>query len=225
MEMTVKVSGLREPENIRAISALAGVGIVSFDFRPESDAYVRMLSSFAGFLPDYSPERRRAMDGRTAVQSKGPLRCGLFADCMPQDIVTRVYNYSLGAVQLCGGEGRTMVDNIVATLSPDIRPGVMVFKEVAVDSPGSFAACREFEGSVSMFVFRHARGGALWPLLAHYGGGTPFLVAGVGPGDAWEARRCGHPMFAGCDLGGAFSTFPGMVSVGLVERFVNDCGT
>ena len=135
-----------------------------YDFRPESPDYVRMISSQAGIMPDYSEERLRllrssgaasggyeAASGATGTASETTgtasettgtdsettggearkvLRVGIFADDMPQNIVTRVYNYRLDVVWLKGAESQVMIDNLRRTLDPDIRPGIQIVKEL-----------------------------------------------------------------------------------------------
>ena len=54
--MLIKVCGMREAENIRAVAEL-GVDMMGFIFWPESPRYVQMISSQAGIIPDYSVER------------------------------------------------------------------------------------------------------------------------------------------------------------------------
>ena len=92
------------------------------DFRPDSPYYVSMIGSRAGFLPDYSEERlRRIRSGENATApGEGQKRAGIFADEMPQNIVTRVYNYRLNYIVLCGDESEEMIDNLHRTLVPDI---------------------------------------------------------------------------------------------------------
>lgn len=121
-----------------------------YDFRPESPDYVRMISSQAGIMPDYSEERLRLLrssgaasgdDGVasgdngaasevTGGEARKVLRVGIFADDMPQNIVTRVYNYRLDVVWLKGAESQVMIDNLRRTLDPDIRPGIQIVKEL-----------------------------------------------------------------------------------------------
>lgn len=121
-----------------------------YDFRPESPDYVRMISSKAGIMPDYSEERLRLLrssgaasgdDGAasevtgaasevTGGEARKVLRVGIFADDMPQNIVTRVYNYRLDVVWLKGAESQVMIDNLRRTLDPDIRPGIQIVKEL-----------------------------------------------------------------------------------------------
>lgn len=111
-----------------------------FDFRPESPDYVHMISSQAGIIPDYSEERLRSLRKQAAAEeaSEGEaaeekLRVGIFADDMPQNIVTRVYNYGLDVVLLLGDESAVMMDNLQRTLDPDIRPGIRIVKAQSLE--------------------------------------------------------------------------------------------
>ena len=108
-----------------------------FDFRPDSPDYVKMISSRAGIIPDYSEERLRSL--RTAadeVEQAGEkkVRVGIFADDMPQNIVTRVYNYQLDVILLKGNESDVMIDNLRRTLDPDIRPGIRIVRTLDLPS-------------------------------------------------------------------------------------------
>lgn len=110
-----------------------------FDFRPDSPDYVHMISSQAGIIPDYSEERLRSLRKQAAEEAsvgeaaEEKLRVGIFADDMPQNIVTRVYNYGLDVVLLLGDESAVMIDNLQRTLDPDIRPGIRIVKAQSLE--------------------------------------------------------------------------------------------
>lgn len=110
-----------------------------FDFRPDSLDYVHMISSQAGIIPDYSEERLRSLRKQAAEETsvgeaaEEKLRVGIFADDMPQNIVTRVYNYGLDVVLLLGDESAVMIDNLQRTLDPDIRPGIRIVKAQSLE--------------------------------------------------------------------------------------------
>ena len=128
--MIIKVCGMRDAENIRAVSEL-NIDLLGFDFRPESPRFVRMVSSLAGTIPDYSEEQVRQKKNLSESPSqplRQPARVGVFADDMPQSIVTRVYNYQLDFVQLNGNESRVMIENLKRTLIPDIAPDIKIIK-------------------------------------------------------------------------------------------------
>ena len=151
--MIIKVCGLREAENIREVMALP-VDMIGFDFRPDSERLVKMISSRAGIIPDYSEQRLReaplsSPQGGEALDASNssafhlgtsPLSMvsvGVFADDMPQNIVTRVVNYRLNAIQLHGNETPTLIRNLRATLTTPadgrpIAPGLQIWKAISI---------------------------------------------------------------------------------------------
>ena len=96
-------------------ASLLGVDLLGFDFIPQSKRYVRMISSQAGIIPDFSEERLRTLskhNNNLQPHSRRISRVGAFADDMPQNIVTRVYNYDLNYVQLNGDEPAVTLENL-----------------------------------------------------------------------------------------------------------------
>ena len=101
-------------------------GLLVFDFRPGSQSAPQMIGSRAGFLPDYSEERLQSISRGKTDLGDGRKRVGLFADEMPQTIVTRVYNYQLDYIVLCGDESEDMISNLRRTLIPDIAKEICI---------------------------------------------------------------------------------------------------
>ncbi|MBR1469087.1 MAG: phosphoribosylanthranilate isomerase [Prevotella sp.] len=225
--MIVKVCGMREADNIRAVSEL-GVDMLGFDFRPESQRFVAMVTSRAGIIPDYSEEQmgRYKVGGNAlagAAQSAQPLRVGVFSDDMPQNIVTRVYNYQLDYVQLNGSESRVMIENLKRTLEPDIRRGVRVIKTLLVITPDDILKYKEYEGVADMYLFvvKSLEEQADWNILNDYDGQTPFLLGGcIGLDDAERIAAFRHPRFAGVSVSSQFETEPGVKDVEKLRRFM-----
>ena len=112
-DMIIKVCGMRDAENIRQVAAL-GIDWMGFIFFPKSPRYVSQLSSNAGIIPDYS-----SLIGKTDndVSASKVKRVGVFVDDMPQNIVTRVYNYKLDIVQLHGSENTVMNTRTMKVMS------------------------------------------------------------------------------------------------------------
>ena len=111
--MLIKVCGMRDADNIKAVAAL-DIDLMGFIFYPQSPRYVKMISSRAGIIPDYSEERLKA-GGMPQTRPEGTPRVrkvGVFVDDMPQNIITRVYNYGLDYIQLHGDESPVMIDNL-----------------------------------------------------------------------------------------------------------------
>lgn len=90
-----------------------------FDFRKGSEQEPEMVDSRTGMLPDRVPEG-------TDVSGDG--RVGMFADMMPQSIITRVVAYNLSEIWLYGNESDTLVRNLYATIVPDIRKEIIIKK-------------------------------------------------------------------------------------------------
>lgn len=149
---------------------------------------------------------------------------GVFADDMPQNIITRVYNYGLDTVQLDGDESAVMIDNLLSSVSPDIHEGLNIIKTISVASKADFEKCRQYEGHADMLLFRiqcrTADGGTDWSLLDAYKGKIPFLVGNVGAEDAENIENIENRMFVGVDLDREFETAPAVKDVKKLEAFV-----
>ena len=224
---------MRDADNIREVIKL-GIDMMGFVFYKDSPRYVRMISSKAGIIPDYSEERLKKATGKNESLSSDahiipPRRVGVFADEMPQTIVTRVYNYALDFVQLQGNESRVMIENLKRTLIPDISPTIKIIKTLHISAPSDICAYKDYEGAADMFMFDISNKTASkheehpnWELLKYYDGATPFLIDGhIGPNDAEHIVNLHHPQFAGINLNSMFETAPGVKDVSKLREFIN----
>lgn len=222
--MIIKVCGMRDAENIRQVAAL-GIDWMGFIFFPKSPRYVSQLSSNAGIIPDYS-----SLIGKTDndVSASKVKRVGVFVDDMPQNIVTRVYNYKLDIVQLHGSENTVMIDNLRRTLDPDIHPNIKIMKALNINTADDVAKYKDYEGHVDYFLFdtkTPLKGGSGeqfdWSVLDAYDGKTPFLLSGgIGPDDAERIREFSHPQCIGIDLNSKFETSPAFKDVEKLRKFI-----
>lgn len=225
--MIIKVCGMRDAENIRAVSEL-DIDMMGFIFWKDSPRFVQMISSNAGIIPDYSEERLNKNRGKVVDDQHRVKRVGVFVDDMPQTIVTRIYNYELDYVQLHGEESCIMIDNLRRTLEPDIRTGVKVIKTISVSSAEDIEKTKEYEGCVDMFLFDTkcpTMGGSGdkfdWSVLSAYKGNTPFLLSGgIGMDDVDRIKSFQHPQFAGIDVNSCFETEPGVKDVEKLRLFI-----
>jgi len=228
--MIIKVCGMREAGNIRAVSAL-DIDMMGFIFCPDSPRFVRMISARAGFLPDYSEERLRSVKQSSAVKeapTKRLKRVGVFVNDMPQSIITRIYNYRLDYVQLHGDESAIMIDNLKRTVVPDIAPDIKVIKALNIREKDDVKRWRDYEGAADLLLFDtkcKTRGGSGeqfdWSVLEAYDGSIPFLLSGgIGSDDAERVLAFRHPMFAGIDLNSRFETAPAVKDVERLSAFV-----
>lgn len=207
---------MRDADNIRDISAL-GVDMIGLIFYPQSPRYVQMLSSGAGIIPDYAPDM-----GKTS------LWVGVFVDDMPQNIVTRVYNYKLDYIQLHGNEPRETLENLRATIVPDINPNIKIIKAISVSSAEDIKKYKEYVGAADLFLFDtkcKTVGGSGeqfdWQVLQAYDGDVPFLLSGgIGPDDAERIKNFHHPKCIGIDLNSKFEIEPALKDVEKLKQFL-----
>lgn len=207
---------MRDADNIRDISVL-GVDMIGLIFYPPSPRYVQQFSSGAGIIPDYAPD-----------MGKTPLRVGVFVDDMPQNIVTRVYNYKLDYIQLHGNEPRETLENLRATIDPDIKPKIKIIKAISVSSAEDIKKYKEYVGAADLFLFDtkcKTVGGSGeqfdWQVLQAYDGDVPFLLSGgIGPDDAERIKNFHHPKCIGIDLNSKFEIEPALKDVEKLKQFL-----
>lgn len=207
---------MRDADNIRDISAL-GVDMIGLIFYPPSPRYVQQFSSGAGIIPDYAPD-----------MGKTPLRVGVFVDEMPQNIVTRVYNYKLDYIQLHGNEPRETLENLRATIDPDIKPKIKIIKAISVSSAEDIKKYKEYVGAADLFLFDtkcKTVGGSGeqfdWQVLQAYDGDVPFILSGgIGPDNAERIKNFHHPKCIGIDLNSKFEIEPALKDVEKLKQFL-----
>lgn len=207
---------MRDADNIRDISAL-GVDMIGLIFYPPSPRYVQQFSSGAGIIPDYAPD-----------MGKTPLRVGVFVDDMPQNIVTRVYNYKLDYIQLHGNEPRETLENLRVTIDPDIKPKIKIIKAISVSSAEDIKKYKEYVGAADLFLFDtkcKTVGGSGeqfdWQVLQAYDGDVPFLLSGgIAPDDAERIKNFHHPKCIGIDLNSKFEIEPALKDVEKLKQFL-----
>ena len=230
--MIIKVCGMREADNIRKVSELE-INMMGFIFYPKSPRYVKMISARAGIIPDYSEERLKQNMGKETPEAKPvkqPLRVGVFVNDMPQNIITRVFNYRLDYIQLHGDEPRETCENLRRTLDPDIRKGIKIMKAISIGKSADLEKCKDYVGAVDMFLFdtkcKTAGGSGRqfnWDVLLQYDLEVPFLLSGgIGPEDVEQVKAFHHPQFAGIDLNSCFETEPGVKDVEKLRDFIRE---
>ena len=224
--MKIKVCGMRDAQNISEVLAL-DIDFIGLIFWKKSPRYVSQIPSLAGLVPD-SPSLVKEESGYTSANGKRVMTVGVFVDEMPQEIVTRVYNYHLDYIQLHGGESPVMIDNLRRTLIPDIAPNIKIIKALSIKDASDVKKWREYDGHVDMFVFDtkcKCVGGSGeqfdWSVLNEYDGEIPFLLSGgIGPDDAEKVLAFRHPACIGIDLNSRFESSPAFKDVDRLRTFV-----
>lgn len=219
--MIIKVCGMRDADNIREVVKL-GIDWIGFVFWQDSPRFVSQITSNAGIIPDYS-----SLCGNSVGDVK---KVGVFVNDMPQNIVTRIVNYNLDIIQLHGQESPVMIENLRATVDPDIHAGIKIMKAISISTRSDVARYKEYIGHVDYFLFDTKTplvGGSGnqfdWSVLEAYDGDVPFLLSGgIGPDDINRIKAFHHPMCMGIDLNSKFEEEPAMKNVDKLKPFLSE---
>ena len=210
---------MRDARNIHEVSQL-GIDWIGLDFQAKSERYVSQISSCAGIIPDYS-SLSDLSSNEPSQQSKRPILCGVFADDMPQNIVTRVVNFDLDVVQLNGDESSVMIDNLRRTLDPDIHAGIKIMKRLVITKREDIENYKEYAEGVDYFLFDVQDNLKDWGILEAYDGKVPFLVSGnIGTEDIEKIKGLSHPLFYGISVNEKFESAPAVKDVALLKDFL-----
>ncbi len=205
----IKVCGMRDAENIRAIDAL-GVDMIGFIFWDKSKRYV---AEKPAFLPENA------------------MRAGVFVDADIDEVVAKVKEYDLGIVQMHGDENLAYVTALhKQLLEAGISKMPKIVKAIPVASRSSVLKAMMWDGYVDGILFEtptNGYGGSGvsfdWSLLSSYRARTPFfLTGGIGPQSLEALKEFSHPQWIGVDLNSKFETAPGIKDVELVRQFVTE---
>lgn len=204
--MIIKVCGMRDADNIRAV-AKTGVNWMGMIFWPRSSRHVADLSA-ANAIPC------------------GIERVGVFVDQSCEDIINIAEKCRLDVIQLHGKESR---ESILA-LRGRLRKGVRLMKAISVGATDDIGKASEYEDIVDYLLFDTkctTVGGSGkqfdWSVLDEYNGSTPFLLSGgIGPDDAEAVSLFRHPLMMGIDLNSRFETAPAYKDVEKLSSFINE---
>ena len=206
--MLIKVCGMREPENIRAVASL-GVDMIGMIFYPKSPRYV---------------QSRIDEEDRLPVQ-----RVGVFVDESIANILKIIDTFHLNYVQLHGNESPQFVTMLRDALKESGFSGVRLMKALSIQTPDEVDRWQVYQGLVDLLLFDTPTAGYggsgrrfNWSLLAHYQGDIPFLLSGgIGPDDVEDILSFHHPMMKGIDLNSRFELAPAVKDVSLLRGFIH----
>ena len=199
--MMIKVCGMREEPNIRAVEMLP-VDWMGFIFYPGSSRYV-------GEKLSHIPEKVK--------------RVGVFVNEQPEIIRERALQNRLDILQLHGDESPSHCRKLK-------EEGFQVIKAFGIrtDQPFPSEEVQRYEGCCDYLLFDTKTpmyGGSgkkfNWELLNDYRGTIPFLISGgIAPGDAVVIKAFSHPQLMGVDLNSGFETSPAIKDVSLLQTFI-----
>ena len=204
--MIIKVCGMREPENIRAVEAL-GVDWIGFIFFPPSPRNVVSI-------PD--------------SLSKQSQRVGVFVDAEMENIIQHINTFHLDMIQLHGNES----PHFCHALKQHLPAHLKIIKMIPVATENDILLTRSYSDDIDYFLFEskiptqgNAYGGSGqkfdWSILSLYNGHIPFLLTGgIDENDVERIARFHHPQFAGIDLNSRFEHSPAVKDISKLRTFI-----
>ncbi|EON78185.1 Phosphoribosylanthranilate isomerase [Lunatimonas lonarensis] len=207
--MIVKVCGMRDPENIRDLLAMAKPDLMGLIFYPRSSRYVMNGTA--------DPEFYRELD---------VTKVGVFVQEPLDQLLDKVARYGLGYAQLHGDEDSAYVAALRAS-SP-----VKIIKVFRIASDWDWAEVDPFLHESDWFLFDTATpqfGGSgktfSWDLLRRYPYQVPFLLSGgIGEAHAVEIRQLMKevPSMLGVDINSKFELAPARKDVSKIQTFIQE---
>lgn len=201
----IKICGMREPENIRAV-AQTGVTWMGMIFWSGSPRFVCDMSA-----ADAIPE--------------GITRVGVFVNQPQSEVASIAKTCNLGVVQLHGGETAAYI----SVLRPMLPDGCRIMKAISIGCEADIARADEYQDAADMLLFDTkctSVGGSGrqfdWDILLRYDGTLPFLLSGgIGKDDARRIAAFSHPCMTGIDLNSRFETAPAVKDAAEIASFIN----
>ena len=205
--MIIKVCGMREPENIRAVEA-TGTDWMGFIFFPKSPRFVENV-------PDYLPQRSK--------------RVGVFVNASIDEIVEKIKPFQLQLIQLHGKEAPAFCRELRQHIPADMK----IIKMIPISTRNDIQMADSYTNDVDYFLFESkisTNGGSYggsgqqfdWSILQRYQGSVPFLLTGgIGEEDAEQIAHFLHPQFIGIDLNSRFETAPALKDTKKIRAFVD----
>ena len=198
--MRLKVCGMRELENISALSELD--------------------PNYIGFI--FWSESSRFVDKKTPPLDKKIIKTGVFVDATFDYILTKIKDHQLDAVQLHGQESCSYCKVIKDY-------GLKVIKSFSIKNTFDFNTLEDYENSCDYYLFdtkgKLPGGNGFtfdWKILNEYPSQKPFFLSGgIGVDNLNEIKKLVKtklPIHA-IDVNSKFETAPGNKNIELLKKF------
>lgn len=196
---------MRDPENIRVIEESVSPDMMGFIFWEGSKRCVTEV-------PAYMPKCTRV---------------GVFVNPTEEEVLQKVKDFGLNAIQLHGIEPDSFCRHIKEVV------GLPIIKAFSISNEADLANTALYEDIATLYLFDtkcKCVGGSgeqfNWDILQSYQGNTPFLLSGgIGPGDEEKVRRWHHPCWIGIDLNSRFETAPAKKNEEKLKTFISNIQT
>ena len=201
---------MRDAENIREVEKL---------FTLHSSLFTFLM----GFI--FWPKSSRYVSKRPAYLPTKCKRVGVFVDASIEEIMQKVQDYALDAIQLHGHES----PDYIHTLRVD-GGFAAVIKAFNIATAADLEATKPYEDLADYFLF-DTKGKSVggngekfdWSVLEAYTGDTPFLLSGgIGPDDAERVIAFHHSKCVGIDLNSKFEVAPALKDINKLREFIKE---
>ena len=201
--MKIKICGLRDPENIKAVTALSP-DYMGFIFYGPSPRFVNELPVE---VLDVIPHTVN----KTAV----------FVNESAEVINMLIDKYNFDFIQLHGNESPDFCNSF--------RDKAIVIKAFGINNDFDFEQLTKFKKKVDLFLFdtktdNYGGSGQKfdWNVLDKYDLDIPFFLSGgISPENIEEVKYINHPQFYGVDLNSKFEISPGLKNIEKLEKAFN----
>lgn len=163
-------------------------------------------------------------------------KVGVFVNAPLEEIVLRIFEYDLDAVQLHGEEEPDYCLKIKSLISDDNTSNIEIIKAFPVDEQFNFTQLGAYEDVCDYYLF-DTRGDLPggtgerfdWQLLKKYASKKPFFLSGgIGVSDAKSLLEfMAQPEAKYCyafDVNSKFEKEPGLKDIEALKKFIEDIG-
>jgi phosphoribosylanthranilate isomerase len=199
--LTIKVCGMKNPENISAITALP-IDYIGFIFYEKSQRYVSEKINIS------IPEDIK--------------KVGVFVNEKIEVILSKVIDYQLAAVQLHGNETNDFIKNLRSHL-----PKTLIFKAIPIAEVADFEKINDYPEADYLLLDtktpQHGGSGQKfdWSLLENIEFPKPFFLSGgISENDVEAIKQLKINNLYGIDLNSKFEIEPALKDVEKLERFI-----
>ncbi|MDN3596580.1 phosphoribosylanthranilate isomerase [Zunongwangia endophytica] len=213
MNLKLKICGMKHPENIQEIAAL----------HPD----------YMGFI--FYEKTPRFFNTEIPKISDSIKKTGVFIESEISEILDKITEFDLNAIQLHGGESAEFCAELKTVLK---ETNIEIIKVFSVKSEFDFNQLADFEDTVDYFLFdtkgKHKGGNGEtfdWTLLKDYPSEKPFFLSGgIGLEQLEDLQEFytyfskigkAHLLYA-IDVNSAFENEPGLKNAKKLKQFVDE---
>ncbi|WP_428329616.1 phosphoribosylanthranilate isomerase [Mucilaginibacter sp.] len=198
--MRIKVCGLFDPENIKAVAAL----------EPDYMGFI-FYSKSPRFVDDLQAETLEAIPSHIN-------KTAIFVDETAENISKLIDKYNFDFVQLHGNEQ--------PNFCKALREKAIVIKAFGLNADFDFNQLDAYKKKVDLFLFDtktevHGGSGKTfdWRILDKYTLDVPFLLSGgLSLDNIDEVKKIDHPKFYGVDLNSKFEVSAGIKDINTLQK-------